>query len=69
MDFKEIIEQFEHDLLIKIWELNKHSKTKTAQVLKLDRKTIYNKISGVENSVSKTGIYDITEIAKQINES
>ncbi|MEJ0104859.1 MAG: helix-turn-helix domain-containing protein [Bacteroidota bacterium] len=51
-DLKDIATLAEYEAIIKVLREVKYNKTKAAEVLKIDRKTLYNKIRNYEEFIS-----------------
>lgn len=52
-DLKNAATQAEYETIMKVLQQVKYNKTKAAEILHIDRKTLYNKIKGFEDQMSK----------------
>lgn len=53
-DLKTVAERAEKKAIIKVLEMNNYNKTKTAKALKIDRKTLYNKLESYDIQLKKS---------------
>ncbi len=50
-DLKNAATQAEYETIMKVLQQVKYNKTKAAEILHIDRKTLYNKIKGFEDQM------------------